>query len=74
MPSIDSQRLYRQHELPFRTQYAELKECCAAAGSLLPGTPGRLVLRTGTGLGYWYRNYYTVPGQEAEDFVCKDGN
>lgn len=74
MKSISGLRLYRQHELPFRTQYAELKERCAAAGTLLPGTPGRLVLRKGTGYGYWYRNYYSVPGQEAEDFVCKDGD
>jgi hypothetical protein len=74
MPAAASQPLYRLHELPFRTQYAELKERCAAAGALLPGTPGRLVLRTGTGHGYWYRNYYSVPGQGAEDYVCKDGD
>ena len=66
--------LYRVHELAFRTQYAELKERSASAGPLLPGTPGRLVLREGTGHGYWYRGYYPVPGQQAEDFVCKDGD
>ena len=66
--------LYRTHELSFRTQYAEVKERSRAAGTLLPGTPGRLVLRTGTGYGYWYRDYYSVPGQEVEDFVCKDGD
>ena len=66
--------LYRPHELSFRTQYAEVKERSRAAGKLLPGTPGRLVLRTGTGYGYWYRGYYSVPGQETEDFVCKDGD
>ena len=38
--------LYRPHELSFRTQYAEVKERSRAAGRLLPGTPGRLVLRT----------------------------
>ncbi len=37
----------------------------------MPGTPGRLVLREGTGHGYWYRSYYPVPGTEAEDYVCK---
>jgi hypothetical protein len=63
--------LYRTHELSFRTQYAEVKERSRAAGRLLPGTPGRLVLRDGTGYGYWYRGYYSVPGQEVEDFVCK---
>jgi hypothetical protein len=68
------QSLYRLHELSFRTQYAELKERSLAAGALLPGTPGRLVLRSGTGYGYWYRGYYSVPGQELEDIVCKDGN
>lgn len=43
--------LYRPHELSFRTQYAEVKERSRAASRLLPGTPGRLVLRTGTGYG-----------------------
>lgn len=65
--------LYRLHELAFRTQYAELKERCASAGGLLPGTPGTLVRKDGTGYGYWYRSYYAVPGQAAEDFVCKAG-
>ena len=66
--------LYRTHELSFHTQYAEVKERSRAAGKLLPGTPGRLVLRTGTGYGYWYRGYYSVPDQEVEDFVCKEGD
>lgn len=47
--------LYREHELAFRTQYAELKERSLAAGVLLPGTPGSLAPRAGTGYGYWYR-------------------
>ena len=66
--------LYRTHELAFRTQYAEVKERSRAAGKLLPGTPGRLVLRESTGYGYWYRGYYSIPGQEVEDFVCKEGD
>ena len=33
--------LYLEHELAFRTQYAELKERTLAAGALLSGTPGR---------------------------------
>jgi hypothetical protein len=65
---------YREHELAFRTQYAELKERTLAAGTLLPGTPGSLVLRSGTGYGYWYRVYYPVPGKAAEDLVGKDGD
>lgn len=69
-----SNLLYRMHELSFRTQYAELKERSRAVGELLPGTPGQLVLRDGTGHSYWYRRYYAVPGQPAEDIVCKDGD
>ena len=67
-------RLYRQHELAFHTQYAELKERVLAAGELLPGTPGTLVRRTGTGHGYWYRVYYPAPGKQAESLVCKAGD
>src|SRR6476620_12704308 len=68
--------LYLPHELSFLTQYAEVMERIRGAGRLLPGTPGRLVLRTGTGYGYWYwyRGYYSVPGQEVEDFICKEGD
>ena len=40
---------------------------------LLPGAPGSLALREGTGYGYWYRRYYLVPGQEIEALVCKAG-
>lgn len=66
--------LYRPVELAFRTQYAEVKERCRGAGDLLPGTPGLLALRDGTGYRYWYRRYYPVPNVEAEDIVCKDGD
>jgi hypothetical protein len=65
---------YREHELAFRTQYAELKERTLGAGDLLPGTPGSLALRTGTGYPYWYRVFYPVPGKPREDMVCKDGD
>lgn len=74
LPHRSPALLYSQHEIAFRTQYAELKERSQSAGLLLPGTPGRLVLRHGTGLGYWYRSYYAAPGRETEDFVCKDGD
>ena len=63
--------LYRLHELAFRTQYAELKERSRSAGQLLPGTPGRLVVRDATGHAYWYRGYNSTPGHAVEDFVCK---
>ena len=66
--------LYRQHELAFRTQYAELKERVMTAGELLPGTPGTLTRRTGTGHGYWYRVYYPSPGKQSESLVCKEGD
>ena len=66
--------LYRLHELAYRTQYAELKERTRAAGRLLPGTPGTLVERTGTGYGQWYRVYYSTPGHQAEDWVGAAGN
>jgi hypothetical protein len=71
---MKSVNLYREQELAFRTQYAELKERTLAAGGLLPGTPGSLALRSGTGSAYWYRVYYPVPGKAAEDFVCKNGD
>jgi hypothetical protein len=66
--------LFRRHEMAFRTQYAELKERVFAAGRLLPGTPGTLARRRGTGHSYWYRVYYPVPGKQAETLVCKDGD
>lgn len=61
--------LYRSQELAFRTQYAELKERSQQAGPLLPGTPGTLYLRSGTGTAYWYRVYYGVPGKQMETLV-----
>ena len=59
--------LFRQHELAFRTQYAEVKERVRAQGQLLPGSAGTLVLRTGTGYGYWYRVFYPVPRSAVEE-------
>jgi hypothetical protein len=60
---------FRRHELAFATQYAELKERTLAAGPLLPGTPGTLVKRMGTGYEYWYRVYYPVPGKQVEELI-----
>ena len=57
--------LYQPHELAFRTKYAELKERTRATTSLLPGTPGTLVKRTGTGRAYWYRVYQSASGSHA---------
>jgi hypothetical protein len=72
--AILSDLRYRPKELAYRTQYAELKERVESAGLLLPGTPGTLIQRSGTGYPYWYRVYYPVPGKKAEQFVCKDGD
>lgn len=64
--------IYRRLELNFHTQYAEVKERARTESELLPGTPGTLTLRTGTGQGYWYRRYKAVVAKEVEDFVCKE--
>jgi len=69
-----SRPLFREHELAFRTQYAEVKERVRAEGPLLPGTPGTLVLRKGTGYGYWYRVFYSAPGRQSEEFVCAEAD
>jgi len=61
--------IYRLHELTIRTLYSEVKERANAAGDLLPGTPGTLVKRTGTGHEYWYRSYYPLPKKRSEEFV-----
>lgn len=66
--------LYRRLELNFHTQYAEVKERVRTEPALLPGSPGTLTLRTGTGQGYWYRRYKAVTGKEVEDFVSKEGD
>lgn len=66
--------LYREHELAFRTQYAELKERTLGTGELLPGTPGSLALRSGSGRAYWYRVFYTLPQKVSEELVCKEGD
>jgi hypothetical protein len=66
--------LFRRLELAFHTQYAEVRERTRSEGALLPGSPGSLALREGTGYGYWYRRYNSLPNQEAEDLVCKEGD
>jgi hypothetical protein len=61
--------LYRKQELNFRTQYGELKERVRAEGALLPGTPGSLVIREGSGNPYWYRVFNAIPGKQVEEIV-----
>jgi hypothetical protein len=69
-----SRPLYRPHELAFRTQYAELKDRARSSAALLPGTPGSLVKRAGTGRAYWYRVYQVASGTQVEDLLCKEGD
>ena len=61
--------LYRLHELAIRTLYKEVKERASSISELLPGTPGTLVKRAGTGHEYWYRSYYPAPSKRSEQFV-----
>ena len=65
---------FRLHELAFRTQYAELKERVRSTPQLLPGTPGTLVKREGTGRAYWYRVYQGATGKQLESLVCRDAD
>jgi hypothetical protein len=62
--------LYRLHEVDIRTLYTEVKARANATAELLPGSPGSLVKRAGTGHEYWYRSYYPAPRKRAEQFVC----
>jgi hypothetical protein len=64
--------LFRPNQPAFRQQYATLKEQSLTAEVLLPGTPGTLQLRRGTGYAYWYRVYYPVPGKQAETLVGRE--
>jgi hypothetical protein len=61
--------LYRLHELAIRALYQEVKERANSTSELLPGTPGTLVKRAGTGHEYWYRSYYPAPSKRSEQFV-----
>jgi hypothetical protein len=61
--------LYRLHETAIRALYAEVKERANGTAELLPGTPGTLVKRAGTGHEYWYRSYYPAPRKRSEQFV-----
>ena len=71
---LPSKPLYRLHEAAIRALYAEVKARANATGDLLPGTPGTLVKRAGTGHEYWYRSYYSVPRKRSEQFVGTASN
>lgn len=66
--------LYRLHETAIRKLYVEVKERAGSSGELLPGTPGTLVKRAGTGHEYWYRSYYPAPRKRSEQFVGTASN
>jgi len=66
-----SRALFERQELNYRTHYAELKQRTKAEGELLPGSPGSMGKKDGSGNAYWYRTYYSVPGKKVEDFVAK---
>ena len=51
-----------------------MKDRTRAAGTLLPGTPGTLYERRGTGNAQWYRVYYAAPGLQVEDWVGSGGD
>jgi hypothetical protein len=57
-----------------RSLYTEVKERANGIAQLLPGTPGTLVKRAGTGHEYWYRSYYPAPGKRSEQFVGTTSN
>lgn len=61
--------LYRLHEIAIRALYQEVKQRAEDTLELLPGSPGTLVKRAGTGHEYWYRSYYPAPSKRSEQFV-----
>jgi len=71
---LPSKPLYRLHEAAIRALYEEVKARANATGELLPGTPGTLVKRAGTGHEYWYRSYSPAPRKRSEQFVGTAGN
>jgi hypothetical protein len=70
----NQERLYDLQEAAIRSLYTEVKERARGVAELLPGTPGTLVKRAGTGHEYWYRSYYPVPRKRSEQFVGTVGN
>jgi hypothetical protein len=66
--------LYRLHDAAIRALYAEVKARATSTPELLPGTPGTLVKRAGTGHEYWYRSYYPAPRKRSEHFVGTASN
>ena len=71
---MKAQPLFRPNQAEFAQQYAALRKQSLTAGALLPGTPGTLQRRTGTGYAYWYRVYYPVPGKQAETLVGREND
>jgi hypothetical protein len=66
---LPSKPLYSLHGISSRSLYADVVERANTSGELLPGTPGTLVKRAGTGHEYWYRSYSPAPRKRSEQFV-----
>ena len=66
--------LYSLHGISSRSLYADVAQRANTGGELLPGTPGTLVKRAGTGHEYWYRSYSPAPRKRSEQFVGTAGN
>ena len=66
---LPSKPLYSLHGISSRSLYADVVQRANAGGELLPGTPGTLVKRAGTGHEYWYRSYSPAPRKRSEQFV-----
>lgn len=67
---LPSKPLYSLHGISGRSLYADVLERANTGGELLPGTPGTLVKRAGTGHEYWYRSHSPAPRKRSEQFVC----
>jgi hypothetical protein len=66
---LPSKPLYSLHGISSRSLYADVLQRANTSGELLPGTPGTLVKRAGTGHEYWYRSYSPAPRKRSEQFV-----
>ena len=56
-------RLFTTHPLSLQTEYSELKRLAQEQHSVFVGTPGSVTIRTVTGRGFYYRQYYDPNGK-----------
>lgn len=62
-------RLFTTHPLSLQTEYSELKRLAQEQHSVFVGTPGSVTIRTVTGRGFYYRQYYDPNGKKAADYI-----